>query len=208
MNFLSNWLAKITKKSDESLSFPIQQFEINGRIGDAYIVSPYGMHANLSEGQPALNLSPDGTILMGIDPVGRIKVESGEVVFYHPKTKSKIHFKNNKNIDIETETDINIQCKNINANVSENIDAIVGGDINANVTGDIIASCVNLNATATTKATVTAPNIELIGNVTINGNLVATGSIDGAGIKDTITNVTLNTHTHNGGLVPAPDVGS
>ena len=145
MNFLSNWLAKITKKGDESKSFPIQQFEMNGRVGDAYVVSPYGVHANLPEGQPALNMSPDGTILMGIDPVGRIKVEAGEVVFYHPITKSKIHFKNNKDIDIETETDIN-------------------------------ATCDNINVTATTKATVTAPDIALIGNVAITGDLSVSGS--------------------------------
>lgn len=144
MRFLSNWLAYITKKGDESKSFPIQQFEMNGRVGDAYVVSPYGVHANLPEGQPALNMSPDGTILMGIDPVGRIKVEAGEVVFYHPITKSKIHFKNNKDIDIETETDIN-------------------------------ATCDNANITAATKATVTAPDIDLIGNVNIVGTLDVSG---------------------------------
>jgi len=144
MNFLSNWLAKITKKGSEELSFPIQQFEMNGRIGDAYTAAPYGMHSNLPEGQPALNISPDGTILMGIDPVGRIKVESGEVVFYHPVTKSKIHFKNNKDIDIETETDIN-------------------------------ATCDNANITAKTKATVTAPDIDLTGNVNITGTLDVSG---------------------------------
>ena len=213
MNFLSNWLAKITKGGDEEGSFPIQQFEMNERVGDAYIASPYGVHANLPENQPALNISPDGTILMGIDPVGRIKVEAGEVVFYHPITKSKIHFKNNKDIDIESETDINAQCKNINANVSENIiatvdgdiDATVGGDLNAAVTGDIVASCVNLNATATTKVTVTAPNTELNGDMKINGNLEVTGTIKGAGVTDTITNVTLNSHlTPALGVSPTP----
>lgn len=101
MNLLSNWLAKITKKGDEKLSFPIQQFEMNGRVGDAYLVAPYGMHSNLPENQPALNMSPDGTILMGIDPIGRIKVEEGEVIFYHPITKSSTLYKNNGDIDID-----------------------------------------------------------------------------------------------------------
>lgn len=205
MNFLSNWLAKITKGGDEKLSFPIQQFEMNGRIGDSYIVSPYGVHANLPENQPAINVSPDGTILMGIDPIGRIKVEAGEVVFYHPITKSKIHFKNNHDIDVETEADVNIQCKNINASVSEDINAIVGGDLNATVTGDIVASCDNLNATATTKVTITAPNTELNGDMKINGNLEVTGTIKGAGVTDTITNVTLNSHlTPALGVPPTP----
>lgn len=140
MNFLSNWLAKITKKGDESLSFPIQQFEMNGRIGDAYIVFPYGMHANLPEGQPALNMSPDGTILMGIDPIGRIKVEAGEVVFYHPGTKSNIHFKNNNDIDIETSANINATANTINLNgviIDAGGNIVTSGTINADdVTAD------------------------------------------------------------------------
>jgi len=153
MNFLSNWLAKITKKGDESLSFPIQQFEMNGRVGDAYIVSPYGMHANLPEGQPALNMSPDGTILMGIDPIGRIKAEEGEVVFYHPVTKSKIHFKNNKDIDIETENDINAVCDNINvtaatkATVMAPESEFIG---NVKITGNLdVTGSTTLSATVT-----------------------------------------------------------
>lgn len=165
MNFLSNWLAKITKSGSEDLSFPIQQFEMNGRTGDAYVVSPYGMHANLPANQSALNLSPDGTILMGIDPIGRIKVEAGEVVFYHPITKSKIHFKNNNDIDIETETDIN-------------------------------ATCDNINVIAATKATVTAPESEFIGNVTITGNLTVTGA---TALSATVTSNSKDisdTHSH------------
>lgn len=199
MNFISNWLAYITKKGDESKSFPIQQFEMNGRVGDAYVVSPYGVHANLPEGQPALNMSPDGTILMGIDPVGRIKVEAGEVVFYHPITKSKIHFKNNKDIDIETETDINASCANANINASV--------DINATASGDINAVCDNLNASATTKATVTAPDIELAGNVVITGTLDV-GGLAGfnGGIEANGTNID-DTHAHSGVTVGPSGTG-
>lgn len=167
MRFLSNWLAIITKSGDESKSFPIQQFKMNGRTGDAYIAAPYGMHYNLPADQPALNVSPDGTILMGIDPIGRIKVEESEVVFYHPVTGSKTHYKNNGDIDIETEADLNAVCKNANITAS--------GDINATATGDITALCDNLNATATTKATITAPNIAFIGIVDITGTFKVNG---------------------------------
>jgi len=116
---------------------------MNGRTGDAYIAAPYGMHYNLPVNQEALNISPDGTILMGIDPVGRIKVEAGEVVFYHPKTKSKIHFKNNKDIDIETETDINATCDNANINAAT-MATITAPDIkldgNVEITGTLLVT--------------------------------------------------------------------
>jgi len=143
MRSLSNWSAQITKVGDESKSYPIQQFTMNGRTGDAYIAAPYGMHYNLPVNQEALNISPDGTILMGIDPVGRIKVEAGEVVFYHPKTKSKIHFKNNKDIDIETETDINATCDNANINAAT-MATITAPDIkldgNVEITGTLLVT--------------------------------------------------------------------
>jgi len=92
------------------------------------------MHANLPEGQPALNMSPDGTILMGIDPIGRIKVEAGEVVFYHPKTKSNIHFKNNNDIDIETSGNINASANTINLNgvvIDSSGNIVTPGTLNA-----------------------------------------------------------------------------
>jgi len=143
MRSLGNWSAQITKVGDESKSYPIQQFTMNGRTGDAYIAAPYGMHYNLPVNQEALNISPDGTILMGIDPVGRIKVEAGEVVFYHPKTKSKIHFKNNKDIDIETETDINATCDNANINAAT-MATITAPDIkldgNVEITGTLLVT--------------------------------------------------------------------
>ena len=137
---LGSWSAKITKAGSESLSYPIQQFEMNGRTGDAYIAAPYGMHYNLPANQEALNISPDGTILMGIDPVGRIKVEAGEVVFYHPVTKSKIHFKNDNNIDIETSANINATANTINLNgviIDASGNIVTTGTINADdVTAD------------------------------------------------------------------------
>jgi len=150
MNFLSNWLAKITKKGDESLSFPIQQFEMNGRIGDAYIVFPYGMHANLPKNQPALNMSPDGTILMGIDPIGRIKVEDGEVIFYHPVTKSNTHYKNNGDVELQTESKAIVTAPNIefngNLKVNGNIEA-TGTVKGAGVTDTITDVTLNSHTT-------------------------------------------------------------
>ncbi len=166
---LGSWSAVITKPGNESGSLPIQQFEMNGRFGDAYIAAPYGMHYNLPVNQSALNISPDGTILMGIDPVGRIKVEAGEVVFYHPGTKSKIHFKNNSDIDIETEADIN-------------------------------ATCNNINVIAATKATVTAPESEFIGNVTITGDLTVTGATTLSATVTSNGKDISDTHGHTQGI--------
>lgn len=50
----------------------------------------------------------------------------------------------------------------------------------------------------------------LVNGVTIDtsGNISTGGTIQGQGVTDTTTNVTVGTHTHNGGAVPAPDPGS
>lgn len=72
----------------------------------------------------------------------------------------------------------------------------------------------SIDVVAGSAVNVTAPNmtfngdVVFNGNVAINGNLSVSGAISGAGVTDTTTNVTLGTHTHNGGTVPAPDPGS
>ena len=125
MSRLRNLWAKITRKSDEQGEYAIQQATYLERVTDIFVLFPYGMHANLPVGQLGLLLSDK--IIMGTSAIGRITVEEGEVVFYHPGTKTKIHFKASGDLDIESTNNVNIKATTV----------AVDGDLT--VSGDVIA---------------------------------------------------------------------
>jgi len=81
-----------------------------------------------------------------------------------------------------------------NEHIASIIDVESGDSIVYNENGDYVK---------VEKDLITIKAKELIINAddtTLNGNLEVTGTIDGAGITDTITDVTLGTHTHIGNL--------
>ena len=123
MSKLRNLWAKITRKGSEEGEYPIQQATYLERVTDVFLLFPYGMHANLPAGQLGLLLSDK--ILIGTSAIGRITVEEGEVVFYHPGTKTKMHFKANGDLDIES-ANVNIKATTV----------AVDGDLT--VTGDVV----------------------------------------------------------------------
>ncbi len=110
--------AKITRKGNESGQYPIQQGTYLGRVTDMMVLFPFGMHANLPVDQLGLLIDLEGRIFMGTSAIGRITVEEGELVLYHPKTKSKIHFKDNGNINVESMGDVNVKASNVNIDAS------------------------------------------------------------------------------------------
>ena len=136
---IKKWWAKITRKGDESGQFPIQQVSYLGRVSDAMILFPYGMHANLPVDQLGLLIDKNGRVFMGTSAVGRIAVEEGEVVFYHPGTKSKIHFKESGDIDVVSANNVNIQA----TTTAIDGDLTVTGDITA--TGEVTGNGVDLS---------------------------------------------------------------
>ena len=83
-------------------------------------------------------------------------------------------------VDVNATGDIIGDCVNLDINATGNITAdcidatlTTSGDITATVTGDIEATCANAKVTATTKAELIAPIINLTGNVVISGTLTA-----------------------------------
>lgn len=155
-------LCRISKNGSDAQQFPVQQVEYLEKVGDSFMAMPYGVHANIPEGFLGILLSANeqNRMVLPLSSKERIKsLASGEVVFFHPVTKSKIHFKNNGDIDIETEADVNVQCENANINAS----------------ADITANCVNASVNASTKAEVIAPAIDLTGDVNITGTLDVSG---------------------------------
>ncbi len=157
--------AVITLGGGDDKELPIQQLSYNGKVADAEIIFPYGVHANLSADNNTLCIlfavdgQEDYRAAMGYTPLLRPKLlAEGEVVFYHPLTQSKIHFRNNGDIDVDVtgeNGDLNVTIKkDLNITVGGDATITTGGDANVVATGDI-------NATATGNATVTASTINL-----------------------------------------------
>lgn len=120
-------LARVTLGGKDDKEYPIQQVEYNGKAKSVFVLFPYGVHANLPEdcivGLFPVDGSEQNKFGIGGLPNERIKnLPKGEVVFFHPLTKSKIHFKNSGDIDIETEQNINVVCNNANVNATTKID--------------------------------------------------------------------------------------
>ena len=132
------------------------------------------MHGNLPVDQLGLLIDQQGRIFMGTSAVGRIAVEEGEVVFYHPKTNSKIHFKDSGDLDID--------AKNVTITTSE--DAIINAAGDASVTA---GGAVDVQATG--NVTLTAPTVAVVGNLTVSGTVISIGEVTANGI-------TFSDHTH------------
>ncbi len=136
--------AVITKAGSDDTIRPVQQMEYLGRTTDAEIIFPYGVHANLPAGCmmtviPILDQSSNLVAFGGL-PNERIQVEEGEVVFFHPLTKAKIHFKADGNIEIDSlEKDVQITCNSASITASSSVDITAPEttvDGNFTVTGD------------------------------------------------------------------------
>lgn len=72
-----------------------------------------------------------------------------------------------------------------------NIAAVASGNIDATAGGHI-------NAVATTSASVTAPLIALVGNVSVTGNLTVVGNFNQTAGVATANGINLSTHVHSG----------
>lgn len=176
MDFIKR--AIITKGGDDDTARPVQQLEYFGKTSEAEIIFPYGMHANLPKDSilvvfPILNQTSNHVALGGL-PNERIQVEEGEVVFFHPLTKAKIHFKKDGNIEIDAlEKDIKINCNNASITAQ--------GDVNLTASGELNVDAPTTNWTG---------NIVLTGDITQDGNIVNT--------QTTSNDIPLDGHGHIG----------
>ncbi len=158
--------AVITMGGTDDKEIPIQQLSYNGKIADAEIIFPYGVHANLTADNNTLCIvfavegQEDYRAAMGYTPALRPKpLAEGEVVFYHPLTQSKIHFRNSGDIDIDVTGDNG----DFNATIKKDLSIVVGGDATITTGGDA-----NVTATGDINATATG-NVNIVGS-TINLN--------------------------------------
>ena len=100
--------------ADKKKALPDQQASVLGRLGDYTIIYPYGMYCDLPN-DVWLNILGKGKAI----PMTSSRPDSsrGEIILFHPITGSKIHFKNNGDVDITAP----------NVNFSENVN--INGDL-------------------------------------------------------------------------------
>lgn len=103
---LLRW-ARVTKAGDDTADFPVQQVGYLAKVGDSVMWFPYGMHANIPADELVLMVSmqgnPEARVSIPGSPQKRVKpLAASEVVFFHPNTGSKLHFKANGDIEINT----------------------------------------------------------------------------------------------------------
>lgn len=137
---LLRW-CKISAAGGDADQFPVQQITYLGKTADAYMLFPFGMHANVDSESlgllHAVNGDDSNKAVLPLDPDNRPKpLAPGEVAFYHPSTGSIIHFRTGGDIDIDVvknaQGSININAVDINLTVSGAVN--VTGDLN--VSGD------------------------------------------------------------------------
>jgi phage baseplate assembly protein gpV len=98
------------------------------------------------------------------------------VVVFHPETGAEIHFLASGDVEVTSPTRVKVTAPLVD----------VVSAIKATVTAPLV------DVVSATKVTITAPAAEVVGNLTVTGNLVVTG---------TATNLGVNigsTHVHGG----------
>ena len=166
--------AVVTRAGDDTGNLAIQQISYNGRVGDCDIIFPYGMHANLPVDSlitvVTIEANEENRAGIGGVPEQRIKdLPAGEVVFFHPSTKSKFHFRNDGNVDVVANGDLNI-------NVTGDANITATGDVNVIGENVIVEAATNIDLTATT-LNIDVTNLNITGTTAFIGTITANGKV-------------------------------
>lgn len=158
---MPSWLGRITGK-DKKGKTPEQQTSVLGRTGNLFIISNYGLWADLPDQQQILQIDEGRAI--PITQKRPTDTKQAEPVFFHPTTNTRIIPRNDGSLDIITATPnkegggggdgtapINIICTKANVTASESVEFNTPV---ANFTGAINAGG-EITAKAGTAASVT-----------------------------------------------------
>lgn len=136
---LIHWGAT-TRTHDDAGDFPIQQIGYMGKIGEVVMWFPAGFHSNVDTDELALILSiqgnPEAKIGLPGTPAKRPKIATGEVVVYHPKSGSKIHFKDDGSIVLTSGTGVTIDAPTTLVTGEMTVQGEFNAQAAMNVTGD------------------------------------------------------------------------
>jgi phage gp45-like len=147
--------ATVSLPGDDSGNVANTQVTYLGRTAQVEVIYPYGTAGKAPK--------DSSSVMLNI----QAQEENRVIIEYRPADR----FKNLK----PGEYVVGNQLTGAFVKFSENSDIEIITD------GDIKATCKNAEITATTKATITAPAIALIGNVAITGNLAVSGTMTNAG---------------------------
>lgn len=141
---------RITKAGADDQQFPVQQVEYLGKVADTFMVFAYGHHANVTNDALALILSVQG------NPDNRAAIAGT------PKDRPRL-----------AEGEVAFYHPPTGALLvwkqNGDLEIVTSADVK------VTASCIE--ATASVAATVTAPTINLVGNVIVTGNLDIAGTM-------------------------------
>lgn len=130
---LIRW-ARVTAAGKDTSQYATQQVEYMGKVGDSFMVFPYGLHGNLPPDSLALMFAvggnQDNRASIGWTPSLRPELKSGEVAFYHPLLPQlMIHMQENGRMLVRSGVAIDVEAPE--ANFTGNV--TVSGDLS--VTG-------------------------------------------------------------------------
>lgn len=202
-NMIKNLIrrALVTLDGTDDKDFPVQQITYLGKAADCEMIMPYGVHANLpANGEVIVTMfsvmgEEDNRVGMGYTPKLRPKnTPAGEVIFYHPIAGSKIHFKNNGDINVDVIGDNG----DLNVTIKKDLNIIVAGDASISVAGNALVDCPTTNWTGDINLT---GKLDITGDLGVSGEttLSATVTSNGKDISDTHKHAILS-----GSSAPGP----
>lgn len=146
---LIRW-ANITKQGDDVANYPIQQLSYLGKVADAIIVLPYGMHANIPADNLVLMFSNQGNeedrAAIPITGQGRPSLKAGEVAIFNKESGATVVLKESGAIEITAPSGVDIDGDlTINGNAQVNGNLTVTGDTALGAT--VTSNSVNIGST-------------------------------------------------------------
>jgi len=179
---LLRW-AKISRSWDDDASWPVQQVTYMGKTGNSVMWFPYGYHANVPEGQPALLMSLHGKaearVAIPGSPSERPRIAPDEVAVFHPPTGSMVHLRSNGDIEVTSDNDQKVYLlrDKVLVETPHDVDVSAGGSVNVSA-----AANVEINATAI--------SLVATGNITLQaGGLLTLSSTGVASLDGSIVNL-------------------
>jgi len=144
-------ICRFSKPADDSGQFPVQQVEYMDKVGTAFTMMPYGLHANIPENYLGIifqiGAQENNRIAFPLSSKERIRdLKPGEIVLYHPEKKTFIHLKENGDIDVDTQSNVNIKSPiiNLDGDVTITGKCDIGGD--AAVTGALTQNNIDVGS--------------------------------------------------------------